>query len=75
MTKVSEKLKAVMDEEWVRQLQPFLDSSEMQSILDYLTTKKNKGLQILPAQKEIFNAFKYTPFDDVKVVILGQDFK
>lgn len=29
--------------------------------------------QVLPAPDEIFNAFKYTPFDKVKVVILGQD--
>jgi len=27
----------------------------------------------LPKGNEIFNAFKYTPFDDVKVVIIGQD--
>lgn len=73
MTQVSEKLKNVMDEEWVYQLQPFLDGPKMQVILDYLTSRKNKGAQILPAQKEIFNAFKYTPFKDVKVVILGQD--
>ncbi len=26
-----------------------------------------------PRGKDIFNAFKYTPFDEVKVVILGQD--
>lgn len=27
----------------------------------------------LPKGKEIFNAFKFTPFDKVKVVIIGQD--
>ncbi len=29
--------------------------------------------QIFPPAKLIFNAFDHTPFDDVKVVILGQD--
>ncbi len=28
---------------------------------------------IYPKQNEVFNAFRYTDFDDVKVVILGQD--
>ena len=32
-----------------------------------------KTKTIYPKQNEVFNAFRYTSFDDVKVVILGQD--
>jgi uracil-DNA glycosylase len=32
-----------------------------------------KNKTIYPKQNEVFNAFKYTDFDNVKVVILGQD--
>ena len=32
-----------------------------------------KTKTIYPKQTEVFNAFKYTDFNDVKVVILGQD--
>ena len=32
-----------------------------------------KQHKIYPAHKDIFNAFKYCPFDKVKVVCLGQD--
>lgn len=32
-----------------------------------------KEKTIYPKQNEVFNAFRYTNFDDVKVVILGQD--
>ena len=32
-----------------------------------------KSKTIYPKQSEVFNAFRYTDFDDVKVVILGQD--
>lgn len=32
-----------------------------------------KSKTIYPKQNEIFNAFRYTDFDDCKVVILGQD--
>ena len=28
---------------------------------------------IFPAKKEVFRAFRYTPYKDIKVVILGQD--
>ena len=29
--------------------------------------------QVLPAEADVYNAFRYTPFDAVKVVLLGQD--
>jgi len=32
-----------------------------------------KNKVIYPKQNEVFNAFRYTNYDDVKVVILGQD--
>ncbi len=38
-----------------------------------LQEEKQKGKTIYPPGAEIFNAFNLTPFDDVKVVILGQD--
>jgi uracil-DNA glycosylase len=31
------------------------------------------GHEILPPEPDVFNAFKYTPLDGVRVVILGQD--
>src|SRR5277367_6175459 len=42
-------------------------------ILDFLEKERAAGKTIYPAQKDIFNAFKLTPFADVRVVILGQD--
>ncbi len=39
----------------------------------FLKTEKALGKIIYPAGGEIFNAFKHTAFDQVKVVILGQD--
>ena len=35
--------------------------------------KEYKEKTIYPKQNEVFNAFRYTDFNDVKVVILGQD--
>jgi uracil-DNA glycosylase len=42
-------------------------------ISEHLKTEKKQGKTIYPPGPLIFNAFEKTPFDEVKVVILGQD--
>ena len=42
-------------------------------ILQQVHQERLAGKTIYPPQDEVFNAFKYTAFDEVKVVILGQD--
>ena len=42
-------------------------------IVTFLKIEKNNGKTIYPPGPLIFNAFNQTPFDKVKVVILGQD--
>ena len=42
-------------------------------ILDFLASEAGSGKVIFPARENIFNAFKYTELDNLKVVILGQD--
>ncbi len=44
-----------------------------QKILDFLKTEQATGKKIYPKSADIFNAFKYTPFENVNVVIIGQD--
>ncbi|MBT1062152.1 uracil-DNA glycosylase [Bowmanella sp. Y26] len=44
-----------------------------QQILSFVKAERDAGKTIYPPQADVFNAFKYTPFDQVKVVILGQD--
>lgn len=44
-----------------------------QAILQFLAQEKQAGKIIYPNQNELFNAFKETPYEQVKVVILGQD--
>ena len=41
-------------------------------LIDFIKNEY-KTKTIYPKQNEVFNAFRYTDFDDVKVVILGQD--
>jgi len=42
-------------------------------ILQYVANERNSGKTIYPPQQDVFNAFRFTPFSDIKVVILGQD--
>ncbi len=42
------------------------------NLMNYIK-EEYKSKTIYPKQSEVFNAFRYTDFDDVKVVILGQD--
>jgi uracil-DNA glycosylase len=42
-------------------------------ITAYVEQQRAAGKVVYPAEEDVFNAFKYTPFDEVKVVILGQD--
>jgi uracil-DNA glycosylase len=42
-------------------------------IKEKLKEKHLNGIVIYPPQEQIFNAFNLTPFDKVKVIILGQD--
>ncbi|WP_145599724.1 uracil-DNA glycosylase [Yersinia frederiksenii] len=44
-----------------------------QDTLAYVAAQRSAGKTIYPAQKDVFNAFRLTELDQVKVVILGQD--
>ncbi len=57
---------------WDYYLEDEYNKDYFKSLLDYVTFEyKNKV--VYPKKNEIFNAFRYTDFDNVKVVILGQD--
>ena len=58
---------------WRERLGPRLESPGMQELAAFLRAEKAKGRIIYPPGPLIFNAFHHTPFDAVKVVILGQD--
>jgi len=49
------------------------EEAYFQHILHFLKQEREKGKVIYPKQADIFNAFKYTDFDNVKVVVIGQD--
>lgn len=44
-----------------------------QDTLDYVAERRAQDVTVYPPEELVFEAFKATPFDQVKVVILGQD--
>src|SRR5688572_17134053 len=63
--KIEPSWKAVLKEEFA---QPYF-----QQIVNHIKIEKAQGKIIYPPGSQIFNAFNTTPFNRVKVVILGQD--
>jgi len=45
----------------------------MQALKAFLASEKRAGKTIYPPGAQIFNALNHTPFDKVRVVIIGQD--
>jgi uracil-DNA glycosylase len=62
-----------LDTSWKELLQNEISKSYFLSIVDFLNTERAAGKIIFPESKLVFNAFNETPFDKVRVVILGQD--
>src|SRR3989338_7175591 len=62
-----------LEDSWKQLLHPEFQKPHMTSLRDFLLSEKQKGKVIHPSGGEIFNALNSTPFDKVKVVILGQD--
>ena len=55
-----EVFKEIKTKEYAKTLSKFLDDEYAKHV-------------IYPKRKDMFNAFKYTPLENVKVVIFGQD--
>lgn len=65
--------KTDLPKSWLPFLGEEFDKDYMKELASFLSKEKKSGRIIYPAQENIFNAFKHTAFDKVKVVIIGQD--
>lgn len=62
-----------IEESWKKVLKQEFTKPYFQQIVTHLKTERMAGKVIYPPGSLIFHAFDKTPFDKVKVVILGQD--
>lgn len=62
-----------LEPSWKARIGDDLQRDEMHALSEFLRERKAAGARIYPPGPQIFAAFDATPFDAVKVVILGQD--
>lgn len=62
-----------IESSWKRALIEEFSKEYFINLKKILKSEKSDGIKIYPPGKLIFNAFDSTPFDNVKVVIIGQD--
>lgn len=70
---MSTSINPQIEASWLEVLAPEFQKEYFQNLKAFLVAEKRAGKTIYPPGKLIFNAFNSTPFDQVKVVILGQD--
>lgn len=61
------------EQSWHHHLGNDTVTKQMTQLFGFLDAERAQGKQIYPPQASIFTAFDLTPFDAVKVVIIGQD--
>ena len=62
-----------IEESWKRVLANEFEQPYFQAVTTFVRNEMQAGKTLYPPGPLIFNAFTQTPFDKVKVVILGQD--
>lgn len=67
-------MKVSIDSSWEKALQKSFDSPSFENLVHFVKQEYGRfPNQIFPEGKYIFRAFNSCPFDQIKVVILGQD--
>lgn len=66
-------LSAKLEKSWQAVLGDEFEKGHMKALGEFLRTEKENGFTVFPPAKDIFAAFSATPFEKVRVVILGQD--
>ncbi|SFL04423.1 uracil-DNA glycosylase [Lysobacter sp. cf310] len=62
-----------LEPSWKARVGDWFEREDMRALSAFLRERKAAGARIYPPGPQIFAAFDATPFDRVKVVVLGQD--
>ena len=62
-----------LEESWKKKLLPEFEKDYMKNLKIFLSTCLESKKEIFPSGDEYFSALNLTPFEKVKVVIMGQD--
>lgn len=64
---------AALPPSWKKPLEHVCQQQAIDALVTFLKERESAGATIYPAKQNIFAALKATPFDQVNVVIVGQD--
>jgi len=70
--KIQEQILSKLPPDWRGKLQHAITRDSFTSLMEFLEKEYAAG-QVFPPPEDVFNAFRLTPFDSLRVVILGQD--
>lgn len=73
MTERQQKFYNALPDSWKEPLEAVCNDPIIDSLSRFLKEREEAGATIYPAKQNIFAALKQTPFEKVKVVIVGQD--
>lgn len=73
MTPKQQQFFAALPDSWKKPLADICSRPEIDALVTFLQAREAAAAPIYPAKQNIFAALKATPFDQVKVVIVGQD--
>lgn len=73
MCESAENIDLILEKSWNKALIGEFQKSYFKQLITFLAHEKTKNQKIYPKEKDIFSAFNHTPFEQVKVVIIGQD--
>lgn len=73
MTPRQQQFFAALPESWKQPLEKVCAHPEIDKLIQFLQEREAAGAKIYPLKKNIFAALQATPFDNVSVVIVGQD--
>jgi uracil-DNA glycosylase len=62
-----------LEPSWKERIGDYLARPDMRALSEFLREEKQAGKVLYPQGPEIFAAFDHTPFEAVRVVMLGQD--
>ncbi len=62
-----------IEKSWHEKLKEEIKKPYIAELKKFLASEKERGASVYPPEPLVFSAFAHTPYDKVKVVIIGQD--
>lgn len=63
----------MLEKSWHNALKEEIQKPYIRKLKKFLEEENGAGRTIFPPEEEVFNAFRQTPYSQVKVVLMGQD--